>query len=177
MKNLFNNLSEEEKKAILEQHYGEKELVNEQLRGLGSQLGARVKQAAQTVGTVGQRVGAAVTGKQELGKSAGLEGKRTYAMSVAKTLYNNLLSTSADLKKNKADANKMGDYKDEAENFNKQIDAITSFLDDMSSQFNSKMAGLNINYQTGGQKASPAPAAQPEPQTKTPNPDAETGIA
>ena len=98
-------------------------------------------------------------------------------MSISKTLYNNLLAASADLKKNKADANKMGDYKDEAENFNKQIDEITAFLDDMSSQFNAKMAGININYQTGQQKTQQAPAGRPEPQTKTPNPDAQTGVA
>ena len=178
MKHLFNNLSEEEKKAILEQHYGEKEAINEQLRGLGSQIGARVKQAAQTVGTVGQRIGQAVGGKQDMGKSAGLEGKVTYVKNTAKTLYNNLLTTSSYLKKSKADVNKMGDYADEAKGFNSQIDGLTAFLDDMASQFNAKMAELKLDYQPGSGKTEEKPAPAPaEPATKTPNPDSQTGIA
>jgi len=177
MKHLFNNLSEDEKNRILEMHQPNKQVLDEQLRGLGSNVGARIKQGAKSIATVGSRLGAALGGKQDQMKNAGLEGKRSYAMSTAKTLYDNLMATSANLKKNQADPNKMGDYKDEAEDFNKQVEALTAFLDDMTSQFNSKMAGLNINYQTGAQKAAPAPAAQPEPQTKTPNPDAGTGIA
>jgi len=179
MKHLFNNLSQEEKNRILEMHQPNKEVLNEQLRGLGSNVGARIKQGAKSVATVGSRLGAALGGKQETMKNAGLEGKRSYAMSTAKTLYDNLMATSANLKKNQADPNKMGDYKDEAEDFNKQVEALTAFLDDMTSQFNAKMAGLNINYQTGAQKAAsaPEPAPRPEPQTKTPNPDAGIGIA
>jgi len=178
MKNLFNNLSEDEKKAILEQHYGEKETINEQLRGLGSQIGARVKQAAQTVGTVGQRVGQAIAGKQDMGKSAGLEGKVTYVKNTAKTLYNNLLTTSSYLKKSKADVNKMGDYADEAKGFNSQIDGLTAFLDDMASQFNAKMAEMKLDYKPGDGKTEEKPASAPaEPATKTPNPESQTGIA
>jgi ABC-type transporter Mla subunit MlaD len=178
MKHLFNNLSQEEKNRILEMHQSNNEVLNEQLRGLGSQIGARVKQAAQTVGTVGQRVGQAIGGKQDMGKNAGLEGKVTYVKNTAKTLYNNLLTTSSYLKKSKADVNKMGDYADEAKGFNSQIDGLTTFLDDMASQFNAKMAELKLDYQPGSGKTEEKPAPAPaEPATKTPNPEAGTGIA
>jgi hypothetical protein len=46
MKNLFNNLTEEEKKSILEQHYQNKENVNEQL---GQRIAAGVQGAARRV--------------------------------------------------------------------------------------------------------------------------------
>jgi hypothetical protein len=179
MKHLFNNLSEEEKKAILEQHYGDREVINEQLRGLGSQIGARVKQAAKSVGTVGQRLGQAVGGKQQMGKNAGLEGKVTYVKSTAKSLYDNIVAASSYLKKSKVDPSKMGDYADEGTGFNTQIDGLTAFLDDMLSQFNAKVADLKLDYQVGsGTKPEETPAAAPaEPATKTPNPDAQTGIA
>lgn len=178
MKHLFNNLSEEEKKAILEQHYSEKNKIDEQLRGLGSQLGARVKQAAKSVGTVGQRLGQAIGGKQQMGKNAGLEGKVTYVKSTAKSLYDNIVAASAYLKKSKVDPAKMGDYADEGTGFNTQVDGLTTFLDDMLSQFNAKVAELKLNYQVGtGQASTPTPAPQPEPQTKTPNPDAQTSIS
>lgn len=179
MKHLFNNLSEEEKKAILEQHYGDREVINEQLRGLGSQIGARVKQAAKSVGTVGQRLGQAVGGKQQMGKNAGLEGKVTYVKSTAKSLYDNIVAASSYLKKSKVDPSKMGDYADEGTGFNTQIDGLTAFLDDMLSQFNAKVADLKLDYQVGsGTKPEEAPAAAPaEPATKTPNPEAQTGIA
>lgn len=176
MKNLFNNLTEEEKKAILEQHYQNKENIDEQLRGLGGQVGAKVKQAAKAVGTVGQRIGAAVTGKQALGKSAELEGKLTYAKQVTDTLIKNLTATSQNLQKNKAD-NVPADYKDEANSFNTQIDAIvTSINNFVTSDLTPKINSLQITYtntggtQTQGTKpapAAPAPAAPTAPQTGT----------
>lgn len=56
MKNLFNNLSEEEKKSILEQHYQNKENVNEQLvqravagaKGAARRVASRVADMTQT---------------------------------------------------------------------------------------------------------------------------------
>lgn len=56
MKNLFNNLSEEEKKTILEQHYQNKENVNEQLaqravagvKGAARRVASRVADMTQT---------------------------------------------------------------------------------------------------------------------------------
>ena len=56
MKNLFNNLSEEEKKTILEQHYQNKENVNEQLvqravagvKGAARRVASRVSDMTQT---------------------------------------------------------------------------------------------------------------------------------
>ena len=50
MKNLFNNLSEEEKKSILEQHYQNKENVNEQLvqRAVAGVKGAARRVASRT---------------------------------------------------------------------------------------------------------------------------------
>jgi hypothetical protein len=57
MKNLFNNLSQEEKTRILELHSKESEVINEQ-------LGSKIKAAAQglgaRVGTIAQNVGKAV---------------------------------------------------------------------------------------------------------------------
>jgi hypothetical protein len=59
MKNLFNNLSEEEKKTILEQHYQNKENVDEQL---GQRVKAGLQGAAQKVADVGKNIGSALTG-------------------------------------------------------------------------------------------------------------------
>lgn len=56
MKNLFNNLTEEEKKSILEQHYNNKENINEQLaqkavagvKGAARRVASRVADMTQT---------------------------------------------------------------------------------------------------------------------------------
>lgn len=53
MKHLFNNLSEEEKKQILEQHYGNKELLNEQPTQPGR------------FGGIGQEIRAGIEGRQD----------------------------------------------------------------------------------------------------------------
>lgn len=161
MKNLFNNLTEEEKKSILEQHYNNKENISEQLRGLGGQIGAKVQQAAKAVGTVGQRVGAAVSGKQALGKSAELEGKLVYAKQVTETLYNNLLATAQNLEKNKA-TNVPADYKDEADSFNAQMTAlITSINNFAKSDLGAKRTSLQITYtNTGGTQTQTTGATQ-----------------
>ena len=53
MKHLFNNLSEDEKKAILEQHYGNKDLLNEQPTQPGR------------FGGIGQEIRAGIEGRQD----------------------------------------------------------------------------------------------------------------
>jgi hypothetical protein len=59
MKHLFNNLSEEEKKIILEQHYQNIENIDEQL---GQKIKAGVQGITQKVGAVGANVGKTLTG-------------------------------------------------------------------------------------------------------------------
>lgn len=53
MKHLFNNLSEEEKKAILEQHYGKEQIINEQPTQPGR------------FGGIGQEIRAGIEGRQD----------------------------------------------------------------------------------------------------------------
>jgi len=59
MKHLFNNLSQEEKKIILEQHYQNTQNIDEQL---GQKIKAGIQGATQRVSSVGKNVGTTLTG-------------------------------------------------------------------------------------------------------------------
>jgi hypothetical protein len=161
MKNMYNNIGEEEKQRILEMHQTRKELINEQ--NVLSGIKAGVKGFGQRLKTGAQNVKSAfsTTGGNAKQKSAGLEQDLTAFKSRCSDLANSVNSGYKAMyemsqKLTKPDAYGAG-YGEEQTEFQTTINNILKLSNDLKTACDNASA-YQVNYGT---------AKTPEPQQST----------
>ena len=173
MKNLFNNLTEEEKRAILEQHYQTKENVDEQL---GQRVKAGVQGAAQKVADVGKNIGKAVTGG--VNRAPDIDANHQKLQSWAKWMKGQIdnfknnftgLKTSTTSSKNAA----IPVYKGQVNMITTSIDKVLPLLPSIEKELDAIIASKLPDPEKGAAPASGA--TQATPGVGTPSVQAGTG--
>lgn len=179
MKHLFNNLSEEEKKAILEQHYGDREVINEQL---GQRIAAGAKGAVRRVAS---RVTDMVQTGVEPNPKLDANARKLYEWNnwMAKQLAqfeSNIKKIQVDIESDKSQVPQHIEQKKFLSTILTNMESVLNpFITQTQETSASEKSGKGIYRKdvTGATSPAPEPSAQPNPQTKTPNPEAGTGIA
>jgi hypothetical protein len=167
MKNLFNDLSQEEKNHILEMHSSNKEVVNEQ-------LGSKIKSAAQglgaRVGTIAQNVGKAVSPNkgERIINSPKLAAALAKTKSRANSLQKDIDNLDADLNNilQIANGEKSGQFKYEAEQIETLVNGYKSTLAQVKA-YNAQLSSAQLKAPTLQSPKTTQPATSGQPASPT----------
>jgi hypothetical protein len=168
MKHLFNNLSEEEKKIILEQHYENKDLLNEQtkLTGIGQKVVSKAQGATARIGSSAQNLGSKISGG--INRNPDLDADMIKIKEWANWLNKQISVFKSNIEKLGKDA----ENTKKADVYKTQISYIKQTVDELVKVDGAldKLTNMNKTIANNGGTYNPLPKMKMEPEEQKPQP-------